>query len=192
MSRQVFIWPVLIALALLLLPQSATAQGNMVVNGELNSGAVGWTLTGFGFVNVKNGNPSPDIVLGWPGTTASQTIEGLSPGAIYLLSGDYACYGTDFTNISFQVTLDGVSYFQTAVPINHNWNTFSFCYTATASSAILSLTQTYWEYLSVDNYSIDNISMYAVPEPSSLCLIGVCGIVGVMCFRNWRKSMPCA
>jgi hypothetical protein len=38
-----------------------------------------------------------------------------------------------------------------------------------------------------DSYFIDNISMEAVPEPNSLCLVGVGGIMSTMFFKNRRK-----
>jgi len=161
---------ILTALVLSCFPQLAIAQGNLVVNGGFTTNANGWTLTGAAFANSKNGNPPPDVVLGG-GQTASQTINSLSPGTLYNVSGDYCCYGSDHTNISFEVSVNGVLLFETAAPTNLNWNSFNFGYAATSSSAVLELSQTYWAYLSVGDYSIDNIAMYAVPEPSAISLI---------------------
>ena len=177
---------VLTAVVLSCFSQSANAQGNLVVNGGFDTNAVGWTLTGAAFANAKDGNLLPDVMLA--GGTASQTINSLNPGILYTVSGDYACDGTDHTTISFEVLLDGVAFFETAVPANLNWYSFNFEYTATSSSAVLSLSQTYQAYLSVDSYAIDSISMIAVPEPSSLCLLGTGGIISAMFFRNRRKS----
>ena len=66
-----------------------------------------------------------------------------------------------------------------------NWHSFSFDYTATSTSALLSLEAQING--TDDSYEIDNISMEAVPEPNSLCLVGVGGIISAMFFKNRRK-----
>ena len=81
------------------------------------------------------------------------------------------------------VALDGIVLFETNhTPQNYNWYNFSSYYTATSTSALLSV-----EANAIgDFYAIDNISMYAVPEPGSLYLIVIGGIVSAMLFRNRR------
>ena len=158
------------------------AQGNLIYNGGFDitfgNDAPGWTRTGSAFANVKNGNPAPDLVLGYGQAAASQTVNNLTAGALYSVTGDYSCYASDHTNLSFRVSVDGVFLFETAGPIDQNWKHFSVQFSPTSSSAVLSLTQTYAAYLSVDAYSIDNIGMYIVPEPSisGLFLLGACSL----------------
>ncbi len=187
---------VLTSLALLLLPQLATAQGNFVFNGDFDTSAAGWMITnifGSGYESTS-GNPPGDVSLFGPvspstSPTASQTINGLIIGAIYNVSGDYREIGgkNSPTDNSFGVALDGVFLFETAAPADYKWYSFNFDYTATSTSALLSLEA---QINGTDYaYAIDNISMEAVPEPSSLCLIGVGGIISTMFFRNRRKGL---
>jgi hypothetical protein len=192
---------VLTAWALLLVPQLATAQGNLIFNGGFDSNANGWIIinapNGFGYSSV-GGHPGGDVLLDnispSPSSdpTASQTISNLTPGITYVVSGDYQ-QGKDRgggspTNPSFGVAIDSVLMF-TAVavaPNNFNWQQFSFSYTATSSSVILSLSSQINE--TGVSYAIDNIAMQAVPEPSilSLSLLSI-GIL-VICWRIKRPN----
>jgi len=165
--------------------QSVTAQGNLVVNGGFTTNANGWTLTGSARYDAKNGNPPGEIDFGGSEGTASQTINSLTPGFIYNVSGDYQAIvagGTSTNNYSFGVSLDDVFLFGTATPTNSNWYSFSFDYTATSSSALLSLSQISGVY-----YDIDNIAMYAVPEPSAMSLILLGS--GVLFYVRTRKKI---
>jgi len=164
---------VLTALALWLLPQLAKAQGDLIVNGDFNMNAAGWTLIGSSSYDAKNGNPPGEVDFGDSQGTVSQTINSLTPGFIYNLSGDYRANGAGgtSTDYSFGVSLDGVFLFETATPTNSNWYSFNFKYSATSSSTVLSLSQISGVY-----YDIDNIVMYAVPEPGVLDLLGMGGL----------------
>jgi len=163
----------IVVLVLSCLPQIAEAQSNLVYNGGFDISSNGsnpdvWTLTGAAYYNVKSGDPAPDVVLEGLGT-ASQTINSLNPGTIYFVSGDYqGLSGGSSTVISFEVALNGVSLFETASPTNLNWYSFNFEYAATSSSAVLNLAEINEAGF---GYSIDNIAMYATPEPSAICLI---------------------
>jgi len=186
---------ILTALALSCLPQWAVAQDNLVVNGGFDTSAAGWTVTNsdLGGYSSKNGNPPGSFILDslspslsiYP--AISQTINSLTPGTIYLVSGEYRKgSGTDVSDYSFGVALDGVFLFEAVAPTNSNWYGFNFQYTAASSSALLSLSS---QINGSDfSYVIDNISMEAVPEPNSLCLIGIGGIMSAMFFRSRRKS----
>ena len=185
---------VLTALELLFLPQLATAQGNLVFNGGFDTDASGWVITNVSDIGgyLSNfGNPPGSVALFNPGSTnaptASQEINSLTPGELCIILGDYTGGASDVKNNSFGVALDGVFLFETAAPTNYNWYSFSFDYTATSSSALLSL-------ISLrggkgNAYYIDNIAMYMVPEPSSLYLIGAGGIISAMFFWNRRKGL---
>lgn len=183
----------LTTLLLVSLPDGANAQGNLVFNGGFDSNAAGWTLSDGSFfistfgnpsgcVRLDNASPSPSLT-----PSASQTVGGLIPAAIYTVSGDYLVQGKNFPpGNSFGVTVDGIFLFQTAAPTDYNWYSFNFLYTATSSSAVLSLSS----QLNGTGipYIIDNIAM-RVPEPSSLWLIGVGGILSALFFKNRRKQL---
>ena len=119
---------ILISLMLLSFAQSATAQGNLVVNGGFDTDASGWTITnvsgGGGYVSFV-GNPAGSVYLNNPSLppvpTASQTINSLTPGVLYIVSGDYQkAAGKNVTGNSFGVALDGVFLFETAAPADSN------------------------------------------------------------------------
>ena len=178
-------------------PNATEAQGNLVVNGGFDFNAAGWIITnvlGSGYESTK-GNPPGDVALDSlspslsTDPTASQTITSLTPGTTYVVSGDYRNItdrgGGSPTDFSFGVSIDGVLLFEAAQQTPNNWRNFNFLYTATASSALLSLSaQINGTGVS---YAIDNIAM-DVPEPSSLWLMGVGGIASAMFFRNRRTA----
>jgi len=186
---------VLTALMLSCLPQLTMAQGNLVVNGSFDTDASGWIITnvnvsaGGGYLS-NYGNPPGSIFLYNPSSshvpTASQEINSLTPGSLYVISGDYQKgLGKNITANSFGVALDGVFLFETNAPVNLNWYNFSFYYTAASSSALLSLAA---QINGTDySYYIDNIAMYAVPEPSAGCLI-IFGS-GVLIYVRTRKKI---
>lgn len=193
------------ALVFWLLPQRATAQGNLVVNGSFDTNASGWVITntsGFGYQSIL-GNPGGFVLLDniapSPSTdpTASQTINGLIPGAIYSISGDYekqkdrGATVTPSTDNSFGVAMDGVFLFEAASSTNLDltWYSFNFLYTASSSSVLLSLSsQINGTGVS---YGIDNISMIAVPEPTETALIFLgSGVFIYVRTRNQRHSAP--
>jgi hypothetical protein len=185
---------VLTALALSCLPQLANAQGNLVVNGTFESGSTGWTLTN-GAIVALVGDPGVACFLVSSNSspanepTASQVIDGLFAGTSYMISGNYKAGkdpgGASPANASFGVAIDGAFLFELAASPNGSWQSFSFSYTAASSDVLLSLSSQI-NGTGVE-YAIDNISMETVPEPSSLCLIGVGGIISAIFFRNRRK-----
>ena len=186
----------IVLLILLCLAPRALAQGNMVVNGGFDTDASGWSITnigsGGGFLALF-GNPPGSVVLENPSSsnvpTASQEIYGLTPGQLYTVSGDYWRGAIDgVADSGFDVSLDGVSLFNTTVSTTYTWFNFSFDYTANSTSVFLSLSTPI--NVKGNGYIIDNIAMYAVPEPGSLCLIGVCGIVGALFFRKRKNPLP--
>jgi len=183
--KRLFFFPALVlaaeifltALALLCLAPSANAQGNMVVNGGFDTDASGWVLTNIGSgggYHSSFGNPPGSVVLDYPSSpdvpTASQEINGLTPGGLYIFSGQYrAIAGKDFTDNSFGVALDGVFLFEATAPGDSNWHDFNFDYTATSANALLGLSaQINGTGFS---YGIDNIAIYAILEPSAWSLI---------------------
>ena len=170
----------IMALVLSCLQQPANAQGNLVVNGGFDHNASGWTMTNVdisegGGYYISIGNPPGSVFLYNPSfnvfvPTASQEINSLTPGTLYIVSGDYMLrLGKNVTDNSFGVALDSVFLFETTAPADSNWHSFSFDYAATSVSALLRICA---QINGTDDaYFIDNIAMYATPEPSAWSLI---------------------
>jgi len=182
-------WILKIPIVLLILtPQHLVAQGNLVINGGFDVDATGWSIS-FGYYVPSGGDPGGYVALdsGISNTpAASQAIAGLTPDSVYLISGDYRASKGTSTDNSFAVALDGNFLFETIQPGDFNWHSFSFFYTATSSSATLSLaSQLNGTGIS---YGIDNISMYETPEPSAVSLIFLGSSLSV-CIRTrlWRR-----
>ncbi|HEY1716720.1 MAG TPA: hypothetical protein VGH42_00310 [Verrucomicrobiae bacterium] len=114
-----------IMLGLFLFPRFVGAQGNLVINGGFDTDASGWAVTnvaGSGYVS--GGDPggcfglvnTPSYV-----PTISQEIDGLIPGQIYVVSGDYRSGGKNFAADSFGVALDGNFLFTANSPPDYQW-----------------------------------------------------------------------
>jgi len=187
---------VLTILALLCFSELAIAQGNMVLNGSFDTDTSGWILTNLnvsagGGYKSAYGDPLGSVLLYNPSSSlvpmASQVIYSLTPGSIYIVSGDYQkSVGKDAIDNSFGAAIDGNFLFETPAPADHSWHSFSFEYTATSTSVLLSLEA---QINGTDySYFIDNISMEAVPEPGSLCLFGLGGMISAMFFKNRRQG----
>jgi hypothetical protein len=159
--------PLLVS-ALLLMPQFAKAQGNLVINDGFDNNASGWTTTyvsGSGYLS-SGGNPGGcfgliNIIYPFQAPTISQEISGLIPGQVYVVSGDYKFGGKSFVADSFVVALDGNVLFLTNSPPDAVWHSFSFEYVATSTNALLSLSG----QLNGTGYTyyIDNIAMQKTP-----------------------------
>jgi hypothetical protein len=167
----------LFTLAVLLLPRWSGAQGNLIINGGFDTDASGWTTNiSSGFFQSSKGNPGGVFTLLG---TISQTVNGLNPGSSYLISGNYEVEGGALGNtLNFTVAIDSISLFQ-AAPLDHQWDDFSFSYTASSPSAVLSLTAD-----GANAYRIDNISMELIPEPSTLSMFSIF----ILLFCRWRKQ----
>ena len=155
----------------MLFPELSQAQGNLVVNGTFTN-ASGWTLSNGTFYQSVLGNPGGCVVLDSvtpsPSTdpSATQTVTGLTPGLSYAVSGQYAASkdrgAGSYTNPSFGVAIGGSLMFEAMAPTNSAWQAFAFSFTATSSSAVLTLSaQMNGTGLS---YSIDNIVLQRTPS----------------------------
>src|ERR1043165_7409671 len=102
----------------------ARAQGTLVFNGGFATNTDGWILANGAGFEFTNGNPAGDVALGsippsdTTDPTASQTINSLTPGTAYLVSGDLR-YLTDRgggspTDFGFGVMVDGAVLFESA------------------------------------------------------------------------------
>jgi hypothetical protein len=186
---------VLGVLTLLLLPRLATAQGNLVVNGGFDTDASGWTITNVsagGGYQSSYGNPNGSIFLldasSLNPPTASQEINSLTSGQLYVVSGQYQKGVGKDNGDNFGVALDGVTLFEITFPPDYAWHNFSFDYTATSTGALLSLFTQPTVNQTFDYYYIDNISMQAVPEPSSEILLALGGL-GFLWYRHKAKAV---
>lgn len=159
-------------LALLLLSQLSTAQGNLVVNGTFTGGADGWALSNGSFYQSVQGNPGGCVVLDSVSPSAStdpsatQTVAGLSSGLPYAVSGQYASAkdraAGSYPNTSFGVAIGGSLMFEALAPTNSAWQAFAFSFIATSSSAVLTLSSQMhgtglWS-------SVDNIVLQPIPS----------------------------
>jgi hypothetical protein len=79
--------------------------------------------------------------------------------------------------------MNGAILFETAASGNNNWYNFNFSYTAASSSAVLSLNLVNSDDVKT-SYSIDNIAMQAIPEPSPSALITLGGSVSYIYGRK--------
>jgi len=186
---------VLTALMALCLPQLGLAQGNLVDNGNFESGSIDWALINGAAIS-GGGNPGYAAFLvssdSTPANqpTASQTIGGLVAGDTYTISGDYEAGkdrgGASYTNPSFGVAINGTFLYEVTTTPLGSWQSFNFSYTAASSSILLAFSsQINGTGL---EYAIDNIAMDAVPEPNSLCLMGVGGMMSALFFTHRRKA----
>ncbi|MEI9962525.1 MAG: PEP-CTERM sorting domain-containing protein [Limisphaerales bacterium] len=180
------IYIILIMIIFASFSQSIFAQGNLVLNGEFNiiSNGVpdGWILNGNSYYDSKYGNPTPCLQL-YGVATANQTMNGLISGITYIVSGDYQA--GQIAGYNFNIDIDGFIMFEAIASTNLDWQSFNFFYTATSSSAVLeiSLSET-----SDNLFHVDNIAMYAVPEPSAASLIFLGGGIFFYVRRNKKHS----
>ena len=175
-----WILPKALLVPLLFVSQDLGGQGTLVFNGGFDASAAGWILTnGAGWAGPDKGNPGGFVDLdslapsAADDPTASQLINGLIPGQPYLISGDYQkkIARTTVPGPSFGVALGNVFLFEASDPGDFLWHSFSFPYMPASTSTLLSLSaQINGTGVS---YSIDNIAMYGVPEPSVLVLSGL-------------------
>ena len=148
--------------------------------------AGGWRSTGC------NPSTGPFFILndsGQPGTdpTIAQLLTGLTAGATYQVTGDFRevlnAQSTTTTQ-AFGVAIDGVFEFENpGIGNNALWRSFSFDFTAAATSATLSLAA---ERNGTDvDFGVDNIAIAlvstppvdgVVPEPGTAALLGLAAV----------------
>ncbi|MDP4623602.1 MAG: PEP-CTERM sorting domain-containing protein [Akkermansiaceae bacterium] len=158
----------------------------------------GWTFTGAtsGQVNIlANGNPAPSANTGKTagdqyvvfneggsatGGTLFQTITGLDINQLYRVSFDVIALfsitnnvivGGDFSSSS--VSLGSGSGQATAV--GNGGTTATFTFTATETSGVLTFTDNSSATALIDT-GLDNITITAIPEPSSAALLGLASL----------------
>ena len=90
--------------------------------------------------------------------------------------------------VSIAVSADSSSgIFTTATPSSINqWQSFSFDFTATSTSTLISLDGQ--ASANIEYIGLDNVSLTAVPEPSTLMLSAAAGLVFLATSRRLRKA----
>lgn len=196
----VMLWSALVASGL-----SERAVASLIVNGDFetfvpsNGTGGGWTssnIDGAGGWRVGGGNPDEMFILNDNGTASDPTIQqlviGLTAGATYRLTGDYANeYINYFGNNSrgpdtFAVDVDGVTLDNLDFPGVGIFGSFSFDIVAPDTDLLIAFRA---EIDGDDtDYKIDNISLVrvtAVPEPTSIfSMLSVAVFVGLRCWRR--------
>ncbi len=176
-----------------------TAQAaNLVVNGDFsnsvpsNGTGGGWTSSHIDYVggwHSTGGNPGGMFILNDNGSAGSdpqivQTITGLTPGAQYTLSGDYASWYITGNN-GFGLDIDGSNVTKLNRTATKVWTPFSL--TINAASTEMSI-RFRAEIDGGDNdFAIDNISLVAVPEPASIAAVSALGLLAFGAIRKVRR-----
>jgi hypothetical protein len=186
-----------IAIGVVLVVPFRFASANLIINGDFETGTFsGWTVThapSGSLIFVDHG-PGPDTTFGaFFGATGndfdtiSQTFA-TTPGASYTLSFFYQVTNTmEPAHNGFDVLWNGVSIGGGLFPqfdVNPGWGTFTFTEVATGPSTTLA-----FEGRNLPAYDfLDDVSVEAVPEPSTLALLGLAAVgTGFVVYRR-RKS----
>ena len=164
---------------------------NLIVNGGFETGDfTGWTLGG-NTANTFVGPPFDGVghpfsglhaaVLGAVGSvgTLSQTFATV-PGTSYELSLWGANGGGPPNQVT--ITLNGITAFAATDDPIHDYVQHLFDFTATSTTYTL---QYDFMHSTSGAFVIDDVSVTAVPEPSTLTLFALS--VGVLAARPWRK-----
>ena len=193
-------WTVVGVLALTLALGSAgpVRAVNLVTNGDFETGDfTGWTLSGntsFTLVDCGTIAVSPHTgecaaALGAIGSdnSLSQTIPTV-PGGTYLLSFWETSDG--FTPNVFQANWGGSPVLGPVVDdAAHDYIHYTYTLVASmVSTTVEFLSRNDLGFLGLDDVSIEDQGVNAVPEPASLTLLGL-GLVGLVGYQ-WRRQRP--
>lgn len=182
---------------------SAATLSAQIVNGGFDGDASGWMATdvtmsfgGYQSTPGADGNP------GWfwinhNGNSAfnprvEQVLMGLTPGFVYELSGFYRTVVNFFGSDPFIAAINGDAvFFGSTTTVPSNWTEFSFQFTATGNSALLSFLA---EVTADADYGVDQITLKPIadqsgnpiPEPSAVAAFAAAAL-GLLIWARRRR-----
>lgn len=159
---------------------AASANPNLIVNGEFAGSANGWIPdaagggyqnsagqggnTGWFWINSSGGADIPNV---------SQLVTGLTPGSSYEVTGYYRTVAIFNPNDVFQALVDEVVVFS-GVNQRVDWTQFSFTFVASDSDALLRFRA---EVTADSDWGLDTVSMVLIPTPAAFGAFGLAGLV---------------
>ncbi len=168
-----------------------------VISGTTNPGQGTVDLLASSFVAAPNGGQTVDLD-GFSAGGISQTVTGLTVGTSYGLTFYYTnnFYGASASALVSVVNSNATPGIDGSLSISHSGATMAapgFVATTlyfTASTSIETVTfQSTDPATDASGIFISNVSLNTVPEPSSIAMVGMAGMIGVGAFVRRKRSI---
>jgi hypothetical protein len=170
------------------LGMSTQASADLVVNGDFETGDfTGWTLSGNAIGNANVDNIPFDVHSGNFGAALSAPdVDGLltqqnlptTIGDTYQVS--FWLHSDDSTSNDFSASFGGVTVFSQTNILADPYTNYTFNVTATSTMSDLTLAfRDDPSILGLDDVSVIDLGPAAVPEPSTLAIGGVSGLLAL-------------